>query len=148
MREFATSLILILYITEATMLSDYQRCSLVATIVNTEHHPFVDITSWCGVPFITLSAINYVSGKRKLVSTTFIFMIINITIPHSCAASSLPLLLLPLLTHPLCLDLLVCSVYFSLSVGVRFGTSGISSSLLSFNPAVLPEGIRRKAPGS
>lgn len=48
---------------------------------------------------------------------------------------------------PLCLDLLVCSVYFSLSVGVRFGTSGISSSLLSFNPAVLPEGIRRKPLG-
>lgn len=84
----------------------------------------------------------------KQISTTFIFMITNFTIPYSCAVSSLPLLLLPLLSHPLCLDLLVCSVYFSLSVGVRFGTSGISSSLLSFNPAALPEGIKRKAPGS
>lgn len=81
----------------------------------------------------------------------FHFYHYSITIPHSFTASFLPLFLPPLLfspPSPPCLDLLVGSVYFSLSVGVRFGTSGISSSLLSFNPAVLPEGIRRKAPGS
>lgn len=68
------------------------------------------------------------------------------SLPLSFLSSSPPRRLPPSL--PPGLDLLVCSVYFSLSVGVRFGTSGISSSLLSFNPAVLPEGIRRKAPGS
>lgn len=68
------------------------------------------------------------------------------SLPLSFLSSSPPLRLPPSLSPGL--DLLVCSVYFSLSVGVRFGTSGISSSLLSFNPAVLPEGIRRKAPGS
>ncbi len=76
-------------------------------------------------------------------STTFIFIIIRINIPHLLPASFLSLSRPPLmfsLLSPRCLDLLVCSVYFSLSVGVRFGTSGISSSLLSFNPAVLPAG--------
>lgn len=93
----------------------------------------------------------YLISRSASGSTTFIFIIICITIPHSFTAPFLPPLSFcppPLSPSPPCLDLLVCSVYFSLSVGVRFGTSGISSSLLSFNPAVLPEGIRRKAPGS
>lgn len=57
------------------------------------------------------------------------------------AATSCPFSLLP------CLDALLCSVYFSLSVGVTFSTSGVSSSLLSSNQALLPGGIGRKPPG-